>query len=81
MKFSIPNYAISGKNLLIFKPLVMNNLYTHVLTGMDVRAALTDEDVAGHAVLAVCLLHTETLGLGVTSVFGGTNALFMGKKL
>ena len=54
---------------------------TDVCAGMDVRAALTDQNVAGKASLTVCLLHAKTLGLGVTTVLRGANALLMSEKL
>ena len=54
---------------------------TDILTGMDMGATLSDKNVAGNDTLAVGLLHTKTLGLAVTTVLGGTNALLMCKKL
>src|SRR5699024_10261400 len=47
------------------------------LTRMDVGAALTDQDVAGQNVLTVAALHAQTLGLGITAVFGRTYAFFV----
>src|SRR5699024_2339797 len=47
------------------------------LTGMDVGAALTDQDVAGQNVLTVAALDAETLGLRVTAVLGGAYAFFV----
>ena len=44
-------------------------------------SSLTDEDVTGGNKLAVAFFKTETLGLGITSVLGGTDALFMSEKL
>lgn len=49
----------------------------HIFTRMDVGAALADENVAGQNELAVGTLEAKALGLGITAVFRGTNALFM----
>ena len=54
---------------------------TYVLTGVDVSSALSDNDIAGDYALAVSLLRTKTLGLRVTAVLSGTNALLMSKEL
>jgi hypothetical protein len=54
---------------------------TYVLTGVDMSSALSDNDIAGDYALAVSLLRTKTLGLRVTAVLGGTNALLMSKEL
>ena len=48
---------------------------------MDLRAALTDKDVARRNGLAVRALNAKALGLGVTAVLGRTYALFMSEKL
>ena len=53
----------------------------HVHAGVDVGAALTDQNVAGQNELTVAALHAQTLGLRVAAVPGGANALFMGEKL
>ena len=53
----------------------------HVDAGVDVRAALADQDIAGQHELTVGALDAQTLGLGITAVAGGTHALFMGEKL
>lgn len=52
-----------------------------ILAGMDVRTALSDNDIAGGYALTVRFFHTEALCLAVTSVLGGTDALLMCKKL
>ena len=52
-----------------------------VHTGMDVSAALTDQDVAGQNVLTVSPLGPQAFALGITAVLGGTNALLMGEEL
>ena len=44
-------------------------------------AALADEDVAGQHVLPVSPLGAKALGLAVTAVLGGADALFVGEKL
>jgi hypothetical protein len=54
---------------------------TDVRAGMDLRSALADENVAGEYELAVGALRTESFGLGITAVAGGTDALFVGKEL
>lgn len=52
-----------------------------VVAGVDVRAALLDEDVARKNELAVRALRAEALGLGITAVAGGTHSLFMCEQL
>ena len=54
---------------------------THVDTGMDMGAALTNQNVAGQNELTVGALNAEALGLGVTAVLGGTNALLVSEQL
>ena len=49
-------------------------------TGMDVSAALADENVAGLDELAVRPLGTETLGVGITAVLGGAAAFLWAKN-
>ena len=49
--------------------------------GMDMGAALTDQDVAGQNVLTVSPLGPQALALGITAVLSGANALFVGEKL
>ena len=48
---------------------------------MDLRAALTDKDVARRNGLTVRTLDAQALGLGITAVLGRTYALFMREKL
>ena len=55
--------------------------YTDIGAGMDFSTTLTNENVAGENELTVCSLGAETLGLGISAVLCGTNALFMCKKL
>ena len=45
--------------------------------GVEVRAALTDDDFAGEDLLAAEALHAEALCVGVTTVTGGACALFV----
>ena len=52
-----------------------------VVARMDVRASLADQNVAGQNELTVCALDAEALGLGVTTVLGGTAALLMREEL
>jgi hypothetical protein len=54
---------------------------THVVTGVDMGAALTHQNVTGQNKLTVGTFHAETFGLGITAVFGGTNALFVSEQL
>ena len=54
---------------------------TDVVAGMEVSAALPDEDVARKNELTVRTLGPETLGFAVTTVAGTADALFMSKKL
>ena len=42
MKFSIPNYAIAGKDILIFKPMAMNNLYNSVRSYLRINTQLEE---------------------------------------
>ena len=53
----------------------------NVQTRMDLRAALTDKDVASRYGLAVRALDAQALGLGVTTVLRRAYALFMSEKL
>ena len=49
--------------------------------GMDVGAALANQNVAGQNELTISALGAKTLGLGITAVLGGTNALLVGEEL
>lgn len=53
----------------------------NVVAGVDVRAALLDEDVARKDKLAVRPLRAKALGLGITAVTGGAHSLFMCEQL
>ena len=53
----------------------------HVHTGVDMGAALTDEDIAGENMLPVGALGPQALALGNTDVLGGADALLMGEEL
>ena len=44
---------------------------THVHTGVDVGAALADQDISGLDELTVGALGPKALGFGVTAVLGG----------
>ena len=48
-----------------------------VLTGVDVGAALTNDDLAGLHELTVETLGAETLTAGIASVTGGTKTFFV----
>lgn len=54
---------------------------TNVVTGMDVGASLSDDDVAGSYLGAVSGLYAQTLGFTVTTVLGRTYTFFMSKEL
>jgi len=54
---------------------------TYTVSGMDFGAALSDDDVAGGNELTVSSLNAKTLGLGITTVLGRTNALLVGEEL
>ena len=49
---------------------------TYALTGIDMSASLTNQDVAGQYELTIGTLHTQPLGFGITAVLGGTNTSF-----
>ena len=53
----------------------------HVLAGVNVRAALTHQDVAGQNKLTVSTLGAQALGLGITAILGGAHTFFMGEEL
>ena len=53
----------------------------HVGTGMNVGTTLTHQDVAGQNKLTVGTLNAQALGLGVTAVLGGANALLVSEEL
>ena len=70
-----PDHAVSlGKERVV-------TALAHVDAGMDVGAALANQNVARQNVLAVSPLGPSALALGITAVLGGTNALFVGEKL
>lgn len=52
-----------------------------VLAGMDVSSSLANENVSGEYKLAVSSLYAKTLGLGITTVLGRTDSLFMSEEL
>lgn len=49
----------------------------YVDTWMDLSTTLSVENVAGQNELSVSPLGTQSLGLGIPAVLGGTNSLFM----
>ena len=53
----------------------------HVLAGVNVGAALANEDITSQDKLAVGTLGTQALGLGIAAVLGGAAALLMSEKL
>jgi len=54
---------------------------SYVSAGMNLSTALSDKYIACKNCLAISLLDTKTLGLGITAVFSRTNALFMSEEL
>lgn len=54
---------------------------TNVVTGMDVGASLSDNDVTGSNLGAVSGLYAQTLRFTVTAVLGRTYTFFMSKEL
>ena len=50
---------------------------SHVFTRVNVGTALTNQNVARENGLSVRSLDAEALGLGIASVFSGTNTFFM----
>ena len=59
----------------------MVGTHTDVGTGMDVGAALANQNVAGENELTVSALGAKALGLGVTAVLGGAHTFFMSEEL
>ena len=55
--------------------------HTDIGAGVDVGAALANKNVAGENELTISALGAKTLGLGITAVLGGTNALLVGEEL
>ena len=53
----------------------------NVGAGVDVGAALADQDVAGQNELTISALGAKALRLGITAVLGGAHTFFMGKEL
>ena len=53
----------------------------YIKAGVDAGAALSVKDVAGLDELAVSFLGAKSLGIGITTVLGGSHSLFMGKEL
>ena len=53
----------------------------NVDTGMDMGASLANQNVASQNELTVSALYTQTLGLGITAVLGGTAALVVSEEL
>ena len=54
---------------------------TYIYTGMEVSAALANQNVACENELTISTLGAKTLRLRVTTVLGGAAALFVGEKL
>ena len=54
---------------------------TNVVTGMNLRTALSYQNITGENCLTVSLLNAKALRLGITTVLGRTNALLVGEEL
>jgi hypothetical protein len=50
---------------------------TNVLTGVEITATLTNQNITGQNKLAIRTFDPQTLGLGVTTITGGTHPFFM----
>jgi hypothetical protein len=48
---------------------------------MDLGASLADDNVAGQDKLAIVLLYSQHLGLGVAPVTGAAHTLLVGEQL
>ena len=44
--FEIPNYALMGKDVIVFKPLTMNNLYNSVKTFLRINTEISERSYA-----------------------------------
>lgn len=53
----------------------------HIVSGVNVSAALSYENVAREDELTVSALNAKSLGLGIASILGGTHSLFMSEIL
>lgn len=73
MKFSIPNYAISGKNLLIFKPLVMNNLYNRARSYLRINTTIKERKQGFKDACSRLVLLEETIQLPAGYRMSGEN--------
>ena len=54
---------------------------TYIVAGMDLSTALSNKNVTCENCLSVSFLYTETLRLGITTVFSRTYALLVSKEL
>ena len=73
MKFSIPNYAISGKNILIFKPLVMNNLYNRARSYLRINTTIKERKQGFKDACSRLVLLEETIQLPAGYRMSGEN--------
>lgn len=46
MKFTVPNYALAGENVLIMQPLVFSNLYNQVRSYLGINTTLEERQYA-----------------------------------
>ena len=54
---------------------------TDIYTGVEMGTTLTDKDVASQNVLTIGALGSKALGLGITAVLSGADALLVGEEL
>ena len=75
VKFTMPDN--NGNPLITFEVITDAN----IVAGMDARAALANQNVAGQHELPVRALGAKALGVAVTAVTRRTHSLFMGENL
>ena len=74
-------YALKAKDPVCQRVQSVISADAYIEAGMDAGPALSVKDVAGLNELAVGFLGAKSLGIGITSVLGGSHSLFMGKEL
>lgn len=63
MKFIIPDYALSGKNILAFKPMSLNNLFNRVRSYLRINTSLTERKYGFKDDCSRLILLEETIRL------------------
>jgi hypothetical protein len=74
-------YALKAKDSVCQRIQSVIAADAYIKAGVDAGAALSVKDVAGLNELAVSFLSAKSLGIGITTVLGGSHSLFMGKEL